>query len=178
MTYTVSGGALNSTQTKPNQTKVSILASADVNAMVCKQVYMASLGGRILITARNSSARHGSTVQLTDGQRLVKLHYRRRRHRLEVPSTPACDSIGRRTEVARFLREFLPSSTALGLPDSLCVNRADHVRELRDRAVDLAEWDVRAINLHVLSDDARRSCAGDDQMLDAFMQKLGNSKTF
>ena len=122
---------------------------------------------------RNSST-HESAVQMTDGERLVKLHYNERHHE---QSTAACDLIGSPVAVAGFVREFRSdesSTSDLDLARGVCIGGAGHiVDEVGGRAVDLAEWSVRGINLRILRDDVQQQCGG-EQNLAAFMQTLGS----
>jgi len=144
------------------------------------QEYRAALRGRILIMARNRSSHDEETtiVELSDGQRLVKLHYSKQ-------SSVACDLIHNRAAVVGFLREFRPddeTSTSNGdRADSLqCVRGAARhlVDKVGGRVVDMADWNVDGINLRILRDDVQQNCDddGDDgeQTLAAFMQILGS----
>jgi len=112
-----------------------------------------------------------STVQLTDGRRLMRLRYRSGRR---AAATALCDLIPRRASVAGFLRQFGVDETfnRQRAADSLCVS-VDHILdEVGGRLVDPAEWNVHGINLRGLLNDVRWQC-GDDQKLAAFLQKLG-----
>jgi len=118
---------------------------------------------------------------MTDGKRLVRLHYKRRHHEESAePTTPAavvCELTGRRAAVVGFLREFRPdgkSTSDRDLARGLCVRSAGHIVDAAGgRVVGVAEWSIDGINLRILRDDVRQKCAG-DQTLPAFMQTLGS----
>jgi len=97
-----------------------------------------------------------SAIQITDGRRVLKLHYGRRRLGDATGTAPlTCDLLTGRVAVASFLREFVHAmrSSLRGL----CVD-VDHILdEFGGSMVDPADWILCGINvdLHVSCDDAR-----------------------
>jgi len=107
---------------------------------------------------------------MTDGRRLVELHYGPGRH---AAAAAACDLVSHQATVASFLRQFgFDETSNRHLTRSTCVD-VDHILdEVGGRVVDPTEWNTDGINLRSLRDGVKQLCRS-DQKLTAFMQKLG-----
>jgi len=123
---------------------------------------------------RNGSTRE-SEIQMTDGRRLLKLHYRGSYGEAAAAAAAVeCEVFPRRTIIASFLREFgLDGTSKRHFSQDLCVN-VDHILdEVGGSIVDPADWNIRSISVRTLRDVVRQNCGGDQTLADVFMQKLG-----